>query len=279
MHRCKLSRKKAPKTAAVVVPLSNRRVFRPDEEISLRHLIKFLGSYDKYFIIPDSLQIEYPGFGIKRFDNRFFGTVQAHTQLMLSPIFYRMFADYEYILIYHLDSLVFSDQLIQWCEMDFDYIAPPWIKDDGAPNAITADLEFLVGNGGFSLRKVESFLKVIYSTRYSIDPVRYWEDISTSMPAYRKYMMFPKFILKYLKVFNNVRREMPKYRLNEDVFWATRARHFYPEFNIAPFEVAFRFAFESAPRLCFEKNNYSLPFGCHAWQKYDRAFWEGYLIS
>jgi hypothetical protein len=267
------------KTVAVVVPLSNRNEFTPEEEISLGHLKKFLGRYDKYFVIPRSLKIESSGFGIKRFDEKFFGTVQAHTRLMFSPTFYRTFADYEYILIYHLDSLVFSDQLVQWCEMGFDYIGSPWIKSEGAPYLGPADLENQVGNGGFSLRKVESFLKVIYSPRYSTDPMRYWEEISASTPGYRKYMRLPKFFLKHLKVFNSARREISKYPFNEDMFWATRARHLYPEFKIAPLEVALRFAFECAPRACFEKNNHTLPFGCHAWPRYDREFWEPYLLK
>jgi hypothetical protein len=33
-----------------------------------------------------------------------------------------------------------------------------------------------------------------------------------------------------------------------------------------------------APRLCFELNGRKLPFGCHAWQRYDRGFWEPYLL-
>ena len=105
--------------------LSKRKEFTPEEEISLKHLIRFLGSYDKYFVVPESLQIIYPDFGIKRFDEKFFGTALAHTRLIFSPDFYETFADYMYILIYNLDSLVFSDQLAEWCEMGFDYIGAP----------------------------------------------------------------------------------------------------------------------------------------------------------
>jgi hypothetical protein len=264
------------KTVAVVVPLSNRKEFTPEEEISLNHLIRFLGSYDKYFVVPESLQITYPDFGIKRFDEKFFGTALAHTRLIFSPDFYETFADYMYILIYHLDSLVFSDQLAEWCEMGFDYIGAPWIKHEGAPYAGCGYLEDKVGNGGFSLRKVESFLKVIYSPKYSTEPM---EEFYASNYKYRKYLTLPKIGLKYLKVLNNARREMSKYPFNEDMFWSNRAHHFYPEFKIAPLEVALRFAFECAPRLCFEKNNRTLPFGCHAWARYDRDFWEPYLLK
>ena len=33
------------------------------------------------------------------------------------------------------------------------------------------------------------------------------------------------------------------------------------------------FAFEKSPAFLFEKTNHTLPFGCHAWEKYDKDFW------
>jgi len=39
------------------------------------------------------------------------------------------------------------------------------------------------------------------------------------------------------------------------------------------------FSFEVGPKHCFEKNNQTLPFGCHAWAKYDREFWKPYLLK
>jgi hypothetical protein len=39
-----------------------------------------------------------------------------------------------------------------------------------------------------------------------------------------------------------------------------------------------RFAFEAEPRRCFERIGNRLPFGAHRWQKFDRAFYEPYLL-
>ena len=36
---------------------------------------------------------------------------------------------------------------------------------------------------------------------------------------------------------------------------------------------------EVSPRLCFERNHRQLPFGCHAWARYDGAFWEPHLLK
>ena len=272
-------RKQPSRLVAVVVPMSSRVELTPEEEISIRHLLHFLGKYDKYLVVPKTLQVKFPGFGTKRFDDKFFGSAAAHSKLLLSPIFYKAFIDYQFILIYHLDALVFSDQLAQWCEMDFDFIGPPWIKHEEAPYAGNPTYEGKVGNGGFSLRKIESFLKVIYSPVYYIDPSEYWHIFYDSKPKYMQYLNLPEKILKRFKIFNNARREMSNYRKNEESFWANKATHYYPGFKIAPVEVALRFAFECVPKFCFGKNNSTLPFGCHAWHRYDREFWEPYLLK
>jgi hypothetical protein len=273
------SGRQASKTVAVVVPMHNRVELAPEEEISLRHLVHFLGKYDKYLVVPESLNINYPGFGIKRFDDSFFGSTQAHTQLNFSPRYYKAFMDYKYILVYQLDCLVFSDQLEQWCELDLDFIGAPWIKHKDTPYFGMPATEGKVGNAGFSLRKIESFLKIIYSSTYQIEPKKYWGMYYGKQPKHIQYMNLPKKFLKYLRFFNNVRREMSTFNGNDDTFFANRATHYYPEFKIAAVETALRFAFECVPRYCFELNNYTLPFGCHAWHKYDRDFWEPYLLK
>ena len=266
---------KTKKQVAVVVPLSNRKELLPEEQISLRHLEHYLGRYDKYMVAPNSLDLHYPGFAVKRFSESYFGSVKAHSRLMLSPAFYEEFSDYKYILTYHLDALVFSDQLLQWCETDLDFV--------GAPRLANSDRPHVVGNGGFALRKVESFLKVLRSKEYAVDPDLYWERFSAGRPAYSQYLNLPRKYLKRLKIFNNIQRDiklcLEANAHHEDIFISEKAVKYYPEFKIAPLEVALRFAFDEVPRVCFEMNNYCLPFGCHAWFKSDREFWEPYLIK
>ena len=260
---------------AVVVPMSNRADLYPDEEISLRHLTHYLGRYPNYLVVPDGLSIDRPGFQLARFGSEYFGSAAANTRLMLSTHFYERFQQYEYILIYHLDALVFSDRLEEWCDKGYDYIGPPWQITEDTPWVKTPG----VGNGGFCLRKVSSCLKVLNSTRYTIEPEHYWEKYRAAHSPVKQIINFPRKYLKRLKMFNNIDREIVKFSKNEDLFWGNRARHYYPDFKIAPIEVALQFAFEGAPRDCYEQNENSLPFGCHAWPKYDRSFWEPYLLQ
>jgi hypothetical protein len=269
------------KTVAIVIPMHNRAVLTSDEQISFKHLSHYLTAYDKYLVVPEMLNVDLPGCMLKRFDNEFFGSVEAYTRLMLTERFYRTFSNYKYILIYHLDALVFSDQLLEWCETDLDYIGPPWFPCDDSPWVKTPR----VGNGGLSLRKVSAFLKVFQSEQYWIHPSEYWRALYADKPAHVRLFNWPRKFAKRLLVFNNARYEMAQWHLrpdgtkNEDHFWSDRAIHYYPQLKVASFDVGLRFAFEVAPRLCYELNQRRLPFGCHAWPRYDRSFWEPFLLA
>lgn len=259
----------------MVVPLSSRATLTPDEQISLRHATHYLGRYDRYLVAPSSLRFAPPaGYRVKRFPDRFFGSAIAHGRLTTSAKFYESFREYQYILMYQLDALVFSDQLLEWCATDLDYIGAPWLNCPDSP-WVTRDR---VGNGGFALLKIESMLKVLHSRRLADNPDAYWQHVCATKTKLSRWLRFPRKHLEYSHWFNGVQRRARGFELNVDLFWADEARHFYPEFKIASMEMGLRFAFEAAPRVCFERNHRQLPFGCHAWPKYDRAFWEPHLL-
>jgi hypothetical protein len=263
------------KTVAVVVPLSFRTEMTADEQISLKHLMHFLKPYDKYMLVPQGVKFEYACCETKHLSTKFFGSAQANDRLNLSRTFYETFADYKYMLIYHLDALVFSDQLMEWCESDLDYIGSPWINCPDSPWVKVPR----VGNGGFNLRKIESYLKVMDSKKYAVDPDQYWQKYLAGKPRHVRYLNWPKKYLKELRFFNGSKWEMRRWHTGDEFFWVDRAAHYYPEFKVASFEDGLRFAFECAPRKCFELNGNEIPFGCHAWARYDRAFWEPYLLK
>jgi hypothetical protein len=217
---------------------------------------------------------------VKHFPGRFFGSAIAHSRLMLSPAFYQAFADYKFVLLHHLDALVLEDRLEEWCERDLDYVGAPWLHCEDSPWVNVPR----VGNGGFSLRKIASFLKVINSTRLQESPAEYWERFAASRPRPVRYANIWRKYLKHLRVFNGARWQMRCWsgrgnQINEDYFWSDEAVKFYPEFKVASVETGLQFAFEVAPKRCLQLNNGKLPFGCHAWPRYDRSFWEPYLLE
>lgn len=263
---------------AIVTPFY-KQTLNEDELISLRHLRHYLGHYDRILMMPESMQVTgYDDFQIRRFPDTCFANIPGYSRLLLSREFYEAFADYEFMLIYQLDVLVFSDQLTHWCNLDYDYIGAPWLKSRQHPEKGFSRC----GNGGFSLRKIESFLRVFDSPRYQTQPIPFWRDVLFArVQGLDKWQGLNK-IRGRMKVLSSlrqgVRQYTQQYSLNEDHFWADRARFFDPTFNIAPVPLALKFAFEHAPRYCFEQNNSQLPFGCHAWARWDKSFWEPYLL-
>ena len=169
--------------------------------------------------------------------------------------FYRAFADYEYILIYQLDCLVFSGKLEEWCRRSWDYIGAPWFKKwrprQYASLEVSEDpIDRLatVGNGGFSLRRIDSALAVLTST---------------------KRLLYDRLMRDFLEHSQS----------NEDIFWSFSAPKLVDSFRIPRPRQALEFSFETEPRYCYQENSGRLPFGCHAWPMYDRDFWEPFLLK
>jgi hypothetical protein len=263
-------------SVAVVIPLSHKTWYTPEEEIAFRHVRRHLAPYDKYVIVPRSHRATYPGMRPLRASDRYFGSADRLTPLMLSERFYRAFGRYEFILICHLDALVFADRLADWCSAGYDYIGAPWLHSADTPH-IT---EEKVGNGGFSLRRVSSLLRVLRSRRYFVDPDEYWRKYAARTGPILRTVNRPRRLLKHLKLFNDVRwhvRWALAGGVHEDRFWAEYATQYDPEFRIAPVDVAMRFAFEAEPRACSARIG-GLPFGAHRWTRFDRQFYEPYLI-
>ncbi|HEV8318996.1 MAG TPA: DUF5672 family protein [Vicinamibacterales bacterium] len=266
------------KLAAVVVTLSTKSRYCDDEETAFRHARHHLSRYDKFVLIPDDHPAIYPGFIPKRFPTRCFGSAERQRRLLLSEAFYRAFLDYEFILIYDLDTLVFRDDLLTWCRAGYDYIAAP-----GPLSADTAHVaESKASSGGFSLRRVRSCLRVIQSREYFVHPDEYWQRYCEHASKLQRLVNWPRKLLKRFRCFNDVKwhlRRAFRGGVGEDRFWTEYAPHYDPDFRIAPVDVALRFGFEDAPRECFERTGGRLPFGCHRWHEVDRDFYAPYLLK
>lgn len=63
---------------------------------------------------------------------------------------------------------------------------------------------------------------------------------------------------------------------HEDTFFGGCRSDF---FRVAPIDIALKFAFETDVRKCYLMNNKQLPFGCHAWHKWDYSFWKPYIAE
>lgn len=231
---------------AVVIPIYKKHL-NENDKISLRQCQKILGEFPIYFIQPSGLDIvEYKSIisDSKQitFENKYFKSIQGYSKLMLSPVFYAKFKKFEYILIYQTDAYVFENNLLYWCNKNYDYIGAPWLSKPplvkGKPLVdMTPWFVNKVGNGGFSLRKVRS---------HYINTIIFWP-----------------FLHYFIK--------------NEDMFWGLFIEWINPFFKKPDFKEAASFAIEMDKDLALKFTNGKLPFGVHAWEKYEFDFWKKWI--
>jgi len=237
----------SPHKVAALIPAYKTSMSR-FERISFERCRDVLSAHPRLLVCPESLDItEYneidPWVEAVKFPDHFFRSLMDYSRLCCLPEFYARFLDYEFILIYQLDSYVFEDLLSYWCDRDFDYIGPPWPKYEHMTESrkFIAKLPFLklilrnAGQGGFSLRKTATLYRA----------------------AHR------------LARLSFLTRKFP-----EDVLWTTFAGRLYRPFKLAGFEDSLRFGFDANPEICYALNNRTLPFGCHGWYTSGYNFWK-----
>ncbi|WP_295607631.1 DUF5672 family protein, partial [uncultured Lamprocystis sp.] len=155
-----------PSRAAVIVPLYKESM-TDAEAFSFHNTLTVLARHDVYVISPqrltdhlDAFLASWPGkVQVASFADWFFADTHSYSALLSSAAFYRRFACYEYLLIVQTDALVLDDSLDNWCSRHYSYVGAPWFKGF---DELEQPLSFLgVGNGGFSLRKVSDFQRVL----------------------------------------------------------------------------------------------------------------------
>lgn len=240
-------------SVAILIPIYRTKL-TPNEKESLRQCMKVLGHYSIFLVKPEGLSVElikseYPGLDVCSFPDTNFTGTDSYNRLLISTAFYRSFLAYEYVLIYQLDAYVFRDELPYWCSQGLDYVGAPTIHKEEF-DALSANEEGeyaqalsshrLVFNGGLSLRRVAGMIRYIriYTTFY------------------------------------------PAWKGNEDMLFSLEATRLKPMkffIKLPTWEKALRFSFEKSPAASYELTGHALPFGCHAWERYDPDFWKNHI--
>ncbi len=201
----------------------------------------------------------------ENFEASFFDSIAGYNTLMLDKHFYKRFANYKYMLIYQLDAWVFRDELNEWCNKGYDYIGAPWIEKNKK-----GGLEFTgVGNGGFSLRRVEHFIGVLSHK----GPVRTGKQLNLE-PTIKNKLYKLLYSLGYQNTLSYYKKDPTLY---EDIFLSIFLANTKLCAKLPDTETASLFAFEKQPSFLFSKTK-QLPFGCHAWRKYEyESFWKEHI--
>lgn len=223
----------------IVIPVY-QEIKDNNELMALHQATKVLSKYPIIFVTPN-LSITLPdGYEVRRFDPIYFKSTESYSRLLMTTEFYMEFSDFEYILIYQLDAFVFSDRLMEFCDLNYDYIGAPW--DYSAP--LTRKMGVRVGNGGLSLRKVSSAIHVTEQR----------ESILQSCP---------------------MRERAEEY---EDMFFAWCGVNADIDFKIPDVRTAMSFSIEHI-KTADKFVNGQLPFGCHRWYDYGYDVWKPYIES
>ena len=129
------------------------------------------------------------------------------------------------------------------------------------------------GNGGFSLRKISSFIS-LFSHRGKLLTFKGL----CCLYRYRGPLHKPVCVLSGMLGKNNHLEDYLDGQINEDLLYVTLKHKKGEKFKIPNSWEAMFFSFEESPSLLFDKTGHKLPFGCHAWRKWEyEQFWKKYI--
>lgn len=142
----------------IVIPLY--KVHPTDLELkSINQAREVLKGRDIFYVVPRGFDASaYVPEALMEFPEYYFMSLSNYSELCCLEEFYHAFRDYDFMLIYQPDCWVFRDDLDNFCAMGYDYIGAPWPRMRGIP-------EDGVGNGGFSLRKLSTFMRLTRQLR------------------------------------------------------------------------------------------------------------------
>ncbi len=243
------------KRVKIVIPIYKPTLTELETKL-LRHNLSVLGRHDIVILTPEGMSRSWLNenfeadsrYEVIEVSDEWLGRkngIAGYNEMMLSGDFYALFKGVDYILICQTDVYIFKDEILEWCEKGYDYVAAPWSRrpvydlpilkqymqlrlllNNPEKGFIRQQLFGKVGNGGLSLRRVESFI---------VACERYKDEIARRRSGKNNHLT------------------------NEDTLWALLPKEFrYPEYN-----EALLFSIDVKPELCLKANGGVLPFGCH----------------
>lgn len=279
------------KRCIVIIPLykehpskSEIASFRQGLSVLKRHDIAIVTHKDlnlaEYDIV--SKELGKP-FDVQYFHPKYFESVKGYNALCLSTEFYERFADYEYMLIYQTDAWVFKDELLEWCDKGYDYIGAPkyWSKDETRPTEFEG-----IGNGGFCLRRIEycrAFLNISDSKIFLKPSVLFkqWKGRIKYGDKFQGFWKKTILTLGYIAKIFGYKNTLKYYKscTNEDLLFSILASGMWSlKVNLPSEKEGLKFSFERFPQHLFQSIGNTLPFGCHAYHKYEYdTFWKKHI--
>lgn len=233
----------------IVIPVY-REVPLADEELSMLQTKKVLAAHTIVLIGPDT--IGYSAYRSMGFESAqimslpavHFENIHRYNKMLCSAWFYKLFEEYDYMLIFQNDAWVFRDEVDVWTSKGFDYIGSPWLwKPTIGESKPLIDLFFLmknrVGNGGVSLRRIKTMRQ----------------------KAWLATMLYQVL------------------RKNEDFIWLLVNILSIRKMSKPDAMTALAFCVEMEPEAALGLLKGQLPFAVHAYVRYGSHFWPSYGVK
>lgn len=251
---------------AILIPMHKQEPSL-EEMTSLVQCQKVLGNYPIYLLHPQGMSTKtyeaiFPTLKTLTAPSKSMASITAYNSLMISPFIFNALASHSHILIHEPDAIVLKNDLHYWCEQNIDYIGAPWFSSDAIE-----DLQLkATGNFGLSLINTNAV-----NTFFSNNP-RWFSSSMIFRELIRgirgKVGAFDR-ALKSIGPSGKVSGAHRLYHDHCDIFWSYLAPKVAPDFKVAPPEQSIRFSWETSPKKCLSICKGELPFGIHAWPKYD----------
>jgi hypothetical protein len=115
------------KQCIIIIPIYKEKI-NFDEYNSIKNTYNmFNNEYDIIFICSNKLNITiynelFPNIEYVKINDKYFQNKDTYSLLCLSPFFYKLFFDYEYMLIAQTDAYIFKNELSYWCNKKYNMI-------------------------------------------------------------------------------------------------------------------------------------------------------------
>jgi len=266
----------------VLVPTHLERL---DEDLAanLQHNATELADYTLEVILPETCStLWYEAFFAKSAISctvrlvaaHYFGSPAAVNKMGTDPEFYRLYRNFEYILICHLDA---RDRLKFWMNTGYDFIgAPLFLPPSGRTHFLQRMAPFGC-NGGLSLRRVDSCLRVLETFKAGVGLRRCCQAL-WFLAQNRRWRFIRVLFWLLCELAHDWRGTCQKYNIYEDVFFTVIAPLCGVPIDIPPSKIALTFACEVNYAL-MQKEVLRLvpPLGIHGYDKYVDADYLDYV--
>ncbi|WP_158993213.1 DUF5672 family protein [Mucilaginibacter sp. L196] len=262
----------------VIIPVHTPELSE-DDILSLQACYNQLKQYICFLVFPEGMNVDkYLGIHKKLslvpVDPSWLSSVEDYNKMKIDISFYEIFRQYTFMLTYELDAYIFNSSFETITSSPFDYIGAPFFE--GYTEA-SADADFKNGgNSGFSIRNIQSCIKVLHSMKKYYPHWQFYKYILSHFPKFRYHLNRITKGKYDILINGHVGFYYLKTHTNEDVFWSQMVPILFPAFKVANSIQALKFSFEINPEKLLELNNGHLPIGCHAWPK-NKFFWKKYI--